>query len=88
MGVFFILPKRTPIRVMKTTITTFPLLAQAGVLVSFSGGGGTPIYMANDVEQPIEWFTPQSEYRPTEYLQCWMRFWFDDEKRLTAAKRI
>jgi CRISPR-associated protein Cas1 len=64
------------------------MLAQAGVLVGFSGGGGTPLYMANDVEQPIEWLTPQSEYRPTEYLQGWMRFWFDDEKRLEAAKQL
>jgi len=62
------------------------MLAQAGVLVGFSGGGGTPLYMANDAEQPIEWFTPQSEYRPTEYLQGWMSFWFDDQKRLAAAK--
>jgi len=30
--------------------------------------------------------TPQSEYRPTEYFQGWMQFWFDDEKRLNAAK--
>ena len=62
------------------------MLAQAGVLVGFSGGGGTPLYMANDVEQAIEWMTPQSEYRPTEYFQGWMQFWFDDEKRLNAAK--
>ncbi len=58
------------------------MLAQAGVLVGFCGGGGTPLYMGCE----IEWMTPQSEYRPTEYLQGWMRFWFDDEKRLTAAK--
>jgi CRISPR-associated protein Cas1 len=64
------------------------MLAQAGVLIGFSGGGGTPLYMANDVEQPIEWFTPQSEYRPTEYLQGWMKFWFDDDKRLAAAKQF
>lgn len=64
------------------------ILAQAGVLIGFSGGGGTPLYMANDVEQPIEWFTPQSEYRPTEYLQGWMKFWFDDDKRLAAAKQF
>ena len=64
------------------------MLAQAGVLVGFSGGGGTPLYMANDVEQPIEWLTPQSEYRPTEYLQGWLSFWFDDEKRLAAAKQF
>ncbi len=64
------------------------MLAQAGVLIGFSGGGGTPLYMGNDTEQPIEWFTPQSEYRPTEYLQGWMKFWFDDEKRLQAAKKL
>ncbi|MBL0711979.1 MAG: type I-F CRISPR-associated endonuclease Cas1 [Colwellia sp.] len=64
------------------------MLAQAGVLIGFSGGGGTPLYMANDTEQPIEWFTPQSEYRPTEYLQGWMKFWFDDKKRLDAAKQF
>lgn len=58
------------------------MLAQAGVLVGFSGGGGTPLYMACEVE----WFTPQSEYRPTEYLHGWMQFWFDDQKRLDAAK--
>jgi len=60
------------------------MLAQAGVLVGFCGGGGTPLLMANE----IEWFTPQSEYRPTEYLQGWMSFWFDDNKRLAAAKQF
>lgn len=64
------------------------MLSQAGVLVGFSGGGGTPLYMANNVEHAIEWMTPQSEYRPTEYLQGWMQFWFDDVKRLAAAKQI
>lgn len=60
------------------------MLSQAGVLVGFCGGGGTPLYMASEVE----WLTPQSEYRPTEYLQGWMRFWFDDTKRLRAAKSL
>ena len=58
------------------------MLAQAAVLVGFAGGGGTPLHMACEVE----WFTPQSEYRPTEYLHGWLQFWFDDEKRLKAAK--
>lgn len=58
------------------------MLSQAGVLVGFCGGGGTPLYMACEVE----WFTPQSEYRPTEYLHGWTQFWFDDTKRLSAAK--
>ena len=60
------------------------MLAQAGVLVGFVGGGGTPLLMAND----IEWLTPQSEYRPTEYVQGWMSFWFDECKRLETAKRF
>lgn len=60
------------------------MLAQAGVLVGFCGGGGTPLLMANEVE----WLTPQSEYRPTEYMQGWMKFWFDDQKRLYAAKQL
>lgn len=58
------------------------MLSHAGVLVGFCGGGGTPLHMATEVE----WFTPQSEYRPTEYLQGWLSFWFDDDKRLAAAK--
>jgi len=60
------------------------MLAQAGVLVGFSGGGATPLFMATE----IEWMTPQSEYRPTEYIQGWMQFWFDDAKRLVIAKRF
>lgn len=60
------------------------MLAQAGVLVGFCGGGGTPLLMAAE----IEWLTPQSEYRPTEYLQGWMSFWFDDAKRLQVAKQF
>ena len=60
------------------------LLAQAGVLIGFCGGSGTPLYMGND----IEWLTPQSEYRPTEYLQGWLGFWFNDHHRLQAAKAL
>lgn len=63
-------------------------LAKAGVLVGFCGGGGTPLFSANEVDIEVAWFTPQSEYRPTEYLQAWVGFWFDDDKRLEAAKRI
>ncbi len=36
--------------------------------------------------QDVSWLTPQSEYRPTEFLQHWVSFWFNDEKRLAAAK--
>jgi CRISPR-associated protein Cas1 len=61
-------------------------LAKAGVLVGFSGGGGTPLFSATERDTDIVWFTPQSEYRPTEYLQAWVQFWFDDTLRLEAAK--
>ena len=61
-------------------------LAKAGVLVGFCGGGGTPLFSANEMDVDVAWFSPQSEYRPTEYLQAWVRFWFDDALRLYAAK--
>jgi CRISPR-associated protein Cas1 len=60
------------------------MLASAGVLIGFSGSGGTPLIAATEVE----WLSPQSEYRPTEYVQAWLSFWFDTEKRLTVAKHI
>ena len=60
------------------------MLASAGVLIGFSGSGSTPLIAANEVE----WLCPQSEYRPTEYVQGWMSFWFDEVKRLSAAKRF
>lgn len=59
--------------------------ARAGVLVGFCGGGGTPLFAANEVEVNVSWLTSQSEYRPTEYLQHWVSFWFDEQKRLAAA---
>ncbi len=61
-------------------------LAKAGVIIGFCGGGGTPLFSANEVDVEVAWFSPQSEYRPTEYLQGWVRFWFDDALRLEAAK--
>ncbi len=60
------------------------MLASAGVLIGFSGSGGTPLIAACEVE----WLSPQSEYRPTEYIQNWMKFWFDESKRLAVAKRF
>lgn len=60
------------------------MLASAGVMIGFSGSGGTPLIAANEVE----WLSPQSEYRPTEYVQAWLSFWFDQQKRLDVAKYI
>ncbi|MGI6638651.1 MAG: type I-F CRISPR-associated endonuclease Cas1f [Desulfobulbus sp.] len=58
------------------------MLASAGVLVGFCGGDATPLFMGAE----IEWLSPQSEYRPTEYVQGWLSWWFDEAKRLQAAK--
>lgn len=63
-------------------------LAKAGVMIGFSGGGGTPLFAGTETEIASEFISPQSEYRPTEYLQKWCQFWFDDEKRLAAAKKL
>lgn len=58
------------------------MLAEAGVMLGFCGNGGTPLLTATE----IEWLSPQSEYRPTEYVQAWLGFWFEDAKRLQVAK--
>ncbi len=73
-----------------TSITQLAMreLAKAGVLVGFCGAGGTPLYSANEIDIDVAWFAPQSEYRATEYLQAWIRFWMDDGKRLQAAKLL
>lgn len=63
-------------------------LSRAGVLVGFCGGGGTPLYSATEMDVEVAWLAPQSEYRPTEYLQAWVRFWFSDALRLHAAKQL
>lgn len=66
------------------TQSAMRMLSQAGVLVGFCGGGATPLFAATEVE----WLTPQSEYRPTEYIQGWLAFWFKPNERLRAARTI
>lgn len=48
------------------------MLSMAGVIVGFCGSGGTPLL--SGVE--IEWLSPQSEYRPTEYCRDGFLFGF------------
>ncbi|MAS24258.1 MAG: subtype I-F CRISPR-associated endonuclease Cas1 [Oceanospirillaceae bacterium] len=62
--------------------------AKSGVLIGFCGGGGTPLFACNEVQTDVEWLTSQSEYRPTEYLQLWCQFWFNESLRLDAAIRF
>ncbi|EFB2840785.1 MULTISPECIES: type I-F CRISPR-associated endonuclease Cas1f [Escherichia] len=75
---------------MGTSVTQAAMreFAHAGVMVGFCGTDGTPLYSANEVDVDVSWLSPQSEYRPTEYLQQWVSFWFIEDKRLAAAKRF
>ncbi|CCO24447.1 type I-F CRISPR-associated endonuclease Cas1f [Maridesulfovibrio hydrothermalis] len=63
-------------------------LAKAGVLVGFCGGGGTPLFNSNEAYCDINWFLPQSEYRPTEYMQRWISLWSDEKKRFLVGKEF
>lgn len=60
------------------------MLAESGVIIGFCGSGGAPLIAGVD----MAFMTPQSEYRPTEYMQAWMRLWLDEERRLNAAKNF
>ena len=60
------------------------MLASAGVLIGFSGDDCTPLFAGAE----IEWITPQSEYRPTEYCQGWIKKWQNESIRLQLAKEF
>ncbi|KPC53220.1 type I-F CRISPR-associated endonuclease Cas1f [Amantichitinum ursilacus] len=57
-------------------------LAESNVMLGFCGSGGTPLFASTE---PV-FLSPQSEYGPTEYMQAWARLWFDEAKRLDAAR--
>jgi CRISPR-associated protein Cas1 len=61
------------------------LLAAANVVVGFTGGGSTPL---NAGVEPIAFASGQSEYRPTQYMQAWARWWFDDSARLAKGMQL
>jgi CRISPR-associated protein Cas1 len=55
-------------------------------MLGFCGGGGTPLFAGTEHSLEVAWLPGQSEYRPTEYLQQWVKFWFHDDLRLAAAR--
>ena len=59
-------------------------LAESNVIVGFCGTGGSPLFSTVD----YAFLTPVSEYRPTEYMQEWMRAWLDEDRRLGLAKAL
>lgn len=84
---FFNLPERNTVFVLlgkgsSITDAAARRLAESNVLVGFAGNGGSPLFGAID---PV-FLSPMSEYRPTEYMQAWARMWFDEGRRLSAAK--
>ena len=62
-------------------------LASHDVVIGFTGGGGVPLFAATDNSWPVL-LEPQSEYRPTEYMIQWAKIFFDDTRRLAAAKML
>lgn len=86
---YFNLPERNTALLLLgkgTSVTDAAMrrLAESNVLVGFCGSGGSPLFAATE---PV-FLTPQSEYRPTEYMQAWVRHWFDEERRLKLAKAL
>lgn len=59
-------------------------LADAGVVVGFTGSGATPLTCGID---PV-FMAPQGEYRPTEYMQAWIRMWIDEEARIEVGRQL
>lgn len=52
-------------------------LGREGVMLAFVGGEGAPMYFAS-----------QNEYRPTEYLQSWIKSWSEHDARLGMARKF
>ncbi|BCU08485.1 type I-F CRISPR-associated endonuclease Cas1f [Allochromatium tepidum] len=86
---YFNIPERNTIFLMLgkgTSITDAAVrrLSESNVIVGFCGSGGSPLFAMSD---PV-FLLPQSEYRPTEYMQAWVKLWFDEKRRLDAAKAL
>lgn len=86
---YFNLPERNTALLLLgkgTSITDAAIrrLAESNVLVGFCGSGGSPLLAGVD---PV-FLAPQSEYRPTEYMQAWARAWLDESHRLKLAKEL
>ena len=66
----------------KGTDAAMRRMAASNVMVGFCGTGGSPLFSVCD----IAFMTPQSEYRPTEYMQAWAEMWFDPARRMEKAR--
>ncbi len=66
------------------TDTAIRYLAKSGVIVGFSGSGGTPLHACVD----FVFLNPMDEYRPTEYCQKWCEKWFIQEEKIKLAIKM
>jgi CRISPR-associated protein Cas1 len=76
---FILLGKGTSI-----TDSAARLLAESNVVFGFVGNGGSPLFGIGDAV----FLSPQSEYRPTEFMQSWAAIWADPEERTQAARAL
>ena len=86
---FFNLPERNTAFVLlgkgsSITDAAMRRMAEANVMVGFCGSGGSPLFGALD----MAFMPPQSEYRPTEYMQSWMIKWLSDNERVNIGKKL
>ncbi len=86
---FFNIPERNTAFLLLgkgTSITDAAMrrLAESNVMVGFCGSGGSPLFGALD----LAFLAPQSEYRPTEYMQRWMMAWLDEERRVGLGRSL
>lgn len=86
---FFNIPERNTAFILlgkgsSITDAAMRRLAESNVMVGFCGSGGSPLFGALD----ITFLAPQSEYRPTEYMQQWMRRWLDENERLQLGREL
>lgn len=66
------------------TDTAIRYLAKSGVIVGFSGSGGTPLHACVD----FVFLNPMDEYRPTEYCQKCCEKWFIQEEKIKLAIKM
>jgi CRISPR-associated protein Cas1 len=59
-------------------------LTANGVVIMWTLSGGMDMFCGED----LLFQCPTGDYRPTEYMQQWCGFWFDEGKRLQAAKLL
>lgn len=64
------------------------LLSKGGVLIGFTSDGGLPLFANTDKNLDIDFITPTSEYRASNYIINFIPIFYDANKRLYCAKAL